>query len=127
MKNLTNAQNLWAYYKYDVMAHSQKHYQQIRQLFKYNQWSEEKNSTFHYLIEDALNTPATIGSLKNAYQHIWGYFKKVATKEEKETFLILLNTLSLTNDEVKPFLAQLSIIYQIDYLLNSSLLFPQFI
>ncbi|BAN93190.1 hypothetical protein SDSE167_0799 [Streptococcus dysgalactiae subsp. equisimilis 167] len=83
--SLKTYQKQWAYQKYWVMAHSQQHYNALRELFKGNQWSEEKVLTFHCLIEEAQAIPPTVKSLRTAYQHVWGYFKKVASQEEKTT------------------------------------------
>ena len=38
----------------------------------------------------ALALPENRGQVSNAFQHIWGYFKKQATAEEKADFMLLL-------------------------------------
>ncbi|ODJ71164.1 hypothetical protein [Brochothrix thermosphacta] len=49
------------------------------------------------------------------YQHVWGYFKRVATPEERA----LSASFSTTADELRPFLRELTV----KYLLSSALLF----
>lgn len=116
-------QTHWASYKYLVMAHSQVEYNYIRQLFKGSEWSPLKETSYQAALTRALNTPPTIGSLTNAYQHIWGYFKHVATSSEKAVFQDYLGDLTLTEDLVRPFLSQLTMTYQVPYLLKTKLLF----
>lgn len=115
-------QEEWAYNKYWVMARSQQYYEQIRLLAKDNEWSTEKNAEFEKLLAKAANEPPTVKTLTNAYQHVWGYFKKIATTEEKQTYLRLLQELSPQTDKLGPFLSRLTEKYQVTYLLNSRLL-----
>ncbi|WP_314060819.1 YbgA family protein [uncultured Vagococcus sp.] len=117
-------QQEWATWKYYVMSRSQQQYNDIRQLFSGNQWSPQKDAQFHSLLEEAQRTNPTLGSLRNAYQHVWGYFKRVATADEKKVFQQTLASLTLTRDEVAPLLRNLATHYQIDYLQQSKLLFP---
>lgn len=111
-----------AYNKYWVMAHSQQCYEQIRLLAKNNEWSEQKNIEFKNLLEKAASQIPTVKTLTNAYQHVWGYFKKTCTPEEKQTYLHLLQELSPIEDELGPFLSRLAEKYQVSYLLNSRLI-----
>ncbi|MGX7025057.1 YbgA family protein [Vagococcus hydrophili] len=113
----------WAYQKYFIMSHSQKEYLYIRQLFSTNNDDLEKK--FNESILRAEQTPPTKGSLTNAYQHVWGYFKKSATSEEKEKFQALLNSLPLDEKDIQRFCQKLSIQYDKKYLLQSRILFPK--
>ncbi|WP_270262137.1 YbgA family protein [Lactobacillus panisapium] len=115
-------QEKWAYNKYWVMAHSQAYYEQIRLLAKNNDWSDAKNAEFEDLLAKAASEPPTVKTLTNAYQHVWGYFKKIATTEEKQTYLRLLQELSPQTDKLGPFLSRLTEKYQVAYLLNSRLM-----
>lgn len=72
-------QEEWAYNKYWVMAHSQQCYEQIRQLAKNNEWSDQKAAAFHRLLDKAARQAPTTQTLTNTYQHVWGYFKKICT------------------------------------------------
>ncbi|HCM90500.1 MULTISPECIES: YbgA family protein [Vagococcus] len=116
-------ENEWAYQKYFVMAHSQKEYLYIRQLFSTT--NENLEEEFKEAILHAEQTPPTKGSLTNAYQHVWGYFKKCATSEEKEKFQALLNSLPLDEEDIRSFCQNLSIKYDKKYLLQSRILFPK--
>lgn len=113
----------WAYQKYFVMAHSQKEYLSIRQLF--SDGNENLEVAFKAAILRAEQTLPTKGSLTNAYQHVWGYFKKCATQEEKETYLDLLTHLSNDDQDIRKFCQKLSIKYNKEYLLQSRILFPK--
>lgn len=63
----------WGRYKYLVLEHSPKGYQEIRQLLK------DKNTypiiEFYRLIDEAMITPVKPGNAVNAARHVWGYFK----------------------------------------------------
>ena len=115
-------QEKWAYNKYWVMARSQQCYEQIRLLAKDNEWSAQKNAEFERLLERAAGQTPKVKTLTNAYQHVWGYFKKIATISEKQTYLQLLQELSPQNDDLGPFLKHLTEKYQVSYLLNSRLI-----
>ena len=49
-----------------------------------------RSSHVEDLIQQALALPENRGQVSNAFQHIWGYFKKQATAEEKADFMLLL-------------------------------------
>lgn len=115
-------QEEWAYNKYWVMAHSQQCYEQIRRLAKNNEWSDQKATAFHRLLDKAAHQAPTTQTLTNTYQHVWGYFKKICTKQEKQTYLHLLQTLSPQADDLGSFLGYLASKYQVTYLLNSRLI-----
>ena len=77
---------------------------------------------FERLLENAVGQTPTVKTLTNAYQHVWGYFKKIATTSEKQTYLQLLQELSPQKDDLGPFLKHLTEKYQVSYLLNSRLI-----
>lgn len=83
----TASQRLWAANKYLVLSHSQKIYLQIRAYLK-QEIVEVK--VVEALIYEALALEENRSTVVNAYQHIWGYFKKVAEDAEKQNFLNLL-------------------------------------
>jgi len=107
---------LWREEKYNVMFYSQNHYNAIRQAMK-NKASYEEISA---LIAQALNLTPTAGSMRNACQHMWGYFKKVATKEEKKQYEQLIQTTDFS--ELLTFLRRLAEKYEVTYLLESRVL-----
>lgn len=109
-------EKLWREEKYRVMFHSQKHYDQIRKAMR-DQLSYEQ---IEQLINDALQQTATEGSMRNACQHMWGYFSIVATPEEKQKYEELLKTCNITT--LISFLQQLATQYNVTYLIESTIL-----
>ncbi|MGG5371483.1 DUF1722 domain-containing protein [Enterococcus sp. AZ196] len=114
-------QKEWAQWKYFVMARSQREYLAIRQLFSGNHWSEEKREQFYLHLNIVKKMPIDLKAQKNAYEHVWGYFKKVAAPEEKQQFFIFLNQMTEIEDNALPYLKALAQKYQMDYLLTSHL------
>ena len=80
-------QNLWAKNKYLVLSHSSKIYLEIRTYLKQEEVSRNKVSE---LIKQAISLPEDKGQVTNALHHVWGYFKKYATKEEKDNFFEMI-------------------------------------
>lgn len=110
----------WSRYKYLVLSKSHTGYTKIRQLLK--DFDDDKTLTFYHLIEHNLSLPNDIGNQVNAAQHIWGYFKNIATTKQKDQFAKLLqdyqdNKIDLAR--VKNNLYKLTVEYQIQYLLDS--------
>jgi len=104
------------------MAHSQQAYNDIRQLAKNNDWSTDKEQALDKIIASTELIEPTKQTLTTAYQHVWGYFKKICTADEKKTYLILLTKLTPENNELGSFLKLLAIKYKVTYLLNSRLI-----
>lgn len=119
---MTAWQVKWAEHKYWVMAHSQQLYNQIRALAKNNDWSDETTVTFDSLLEAAARQVPTRKTLTTAYEHVWGYFKKIATLEEKSDYLRFLAELEADHDQLGPFLKNLTLKYQVPYLMQSRLI-----
>lgn len=107
---------LWREEKYNVMFHSQNHYNAIRQAMKNNASYEDVLMQ----IEQALSVTPTEGSMRNACQHMWGYFKKVADEEEKNQYEQLIQTTNFS--ELLSFLRGLAEKYEVTYLLESRVL-----
>ena len=80
-------QKQWAKNKYLVLSYSSKIYLEIRTYLKQEEVSLEKVDK---LIKQAINLPEDKGQVTNALHHVWGYFKKSATKEEKDNFFELI-------------------------------------
>ena len=78
---------LWARNKYLVLSHSSNIYNEIRQYFKNE---EVEVSHVQKLIDRASQIPEHRGQVCNAFQHIWGYFKKKATDDERKDYMFLL-------------------------------------
>ena len=80
-------QKQWAKNKYLVLSYSSKVYLEIRTYLKQEEVSLEKVNEF---IKQAISLPEDKGQVTNALHHVWGYFKKFATKEEKDNFFEMI-------------------------------------
>lgn len=110
----------WARYKYAILAHSQKHYQDIRSLLK------DKDSypviEFYSLIEQALDIRPEKNVEINAIDHIWGHVSKQATAKEKERYQIMKDDWlagEIKTSRLKNWLKRLAEKYGETYLLQS--------
>ena len=119
---LNHYQKRWAAEKYLVMAHSQAHYNALRLLFKGNQWTQEKELEFERLLKEAYQQTPTTKTLRTAYQHIWGYFKKKATSPEKDRYKELDQSLETRSADMHQFLRVLTQKYQPAYLVQSRIM-----
>ena len=81
------SQKLWARNKYLVLSYSSKIYLEIRTYLKQEEVSQNK---VRELIKQAVSLPEDKGQVTNALHHVWGYFKKYATKEEKDNFFEMI-------------------------------------
>ena len=81
-------QQLWARNKYLVLSHSSNIYNEIRQYLKNEQ---VELSLVQEMIDRACQIPEHRGQVCNAFQHIWGYFKKKATDAERKDYMLLLD------------------------------------
>ena len=84
----SQCQQLWARNKYLVLSYSSNIYNEIRQYLK-NEVVEV--SYVQNLIDRACQIPEHRGQVCNAFQHIWGYFKKKATDAERKDYMLLLD------------------------------------
>ena len=82
-------QQLWARNKYLVLSHSSNIYNEIRQYLKNE---EVEVSQVQEMIDRACQIPEHRGQVCNAFQHIWGYFKKKATDAERKGYMLLLDS-----------------------------------
>ena len=120
---ISQCQTLWARNKYLVLSHSSKIYLEIRQYLK-----SESVEAVHVqdLIDQAIALPENRGQVSNAFQHVWGYFKKKASTTEKEDFMHLLLRYQSGQAEQKDLVRavrNLLVKYPNPYLQNSTLLF----
>ncbi|GAA3733609.1 DUF1722 domain-containing protein [Salinicoccus jeotgali] len=125
MKERRETERLWAREKYRVMYHSQQHYNRLREALKRGAGITEVRG----LIEDAVAVPPTKGSMMNAFDHIWGYFKKECIVAERDRYANMKKEFkagNLTEEEMLDYLKSLAILYQQKYLLDSTMLFPAF-
>ena len=78
------------------------------------------------LIDQAVALPENRGQVCNAFQHVWGYFKKKASPAEKEDFMLLLLRYQSGQAEKKDLVRAVSdllVKYPNPYLQKSTLLF----
>jgi UV DNA damage endonuclease len=71
------------------MARSQKEYLVLRQLFSGNQWSEKKTEQFYQHLAEVKKLPINLNAQRNAYEHVWGYFKKSSYDRRKTTLFYI--------------------------------------
>ncbi|MEN6340357.1 MAG: UV DNA damage repair endonuclease UvsE [Clostridiaceae bacterium] len=110
----------WAKYKYSVLEKSPSAYQEIRELLKNKQ--SVSAAEFYRMVESALALSEDVGLAENALEHVWGYFKGLATPAEqaryrKKLSCYLEGTCSLA--QVKNTLRSLAEAYKITYLTDS--------
>ena len=81
-------QQLWAENKYLILSHSSNIYKDIRQYLKQE---VVEVSQVQEMIDRACQIPEHRGQVFNAFQHIWGYFKKKASLDERKDYMLLLD------------------------------------
>ncbi|MCI2947836.1 uncharacterized protein YbgA (DUF1722 family) [Staphylococcus caledonicus] len=121
MKERGYIEKLWREEKYHILFHSQYYYEEIRQLLKGSPSLEEVQQ----MIDIGLREEPTQGSIINAYDHMWGYFKKKATSSEKAQSLSLKQQFMNDNvysSELLKFLKTLADKYEVTYLQQSTIL-----
>ena len=123
LNQISQCQTLWAKNKYLVLSHSSKIYLEIRQYL---------NSDFleaahvQDLINQAIALPENRGQVCNAFQHVWGYFKKKTSPAEKEAFMLLLERYQAGQVEQEILVEAVKALlrkYPNSYLQQSTLLF----
>ena len=115
-------QQLWARNKYLVLSHSSNIYNEIRQYLKNE---EVEVSMVQEMIDRACQIPEHRGQVCNAFQHIWGYFKKKATDAERKDYMLLLDRYRFGQGSKEDLIAKtrdLLELYPNTYLQNSTLL-----
>ena len=118
----SQCQQLWARNKYLVLSHSSNIYNEIRQYLKNE---EVEVSHVQKLIDRACQIPEHRGQVCNAFQHIWGYFKKKATDAERKDYMLLLDRYRFgqaSKDDLISKTRELLERYPNAYLQNSTLL-----
>ena len=118
----SQCQQLWARNKYRVLSHSSNIYNEIRQYLKNE---EVEVSQVQEMIDRACQIPEHRGQVCNAFQHIWGYFKKKATDAERKDYMLLLDRYRFGQGSKEDLVAKtrdLLELYPNTYLQNSTLL-----
>lgn len=110
----------WSKYKYNILEHSNFHYNEIRELLKDKE--DYPVMEFYRIIDKSLELEEDIGSTINTALHIWGYFKSIADKNEKKKFFKLVEKYEngkRSKEALKNFLWKITLKYKESYLLNS--------
>ena len=118
----SQCQQIWARNKYLVLSHSSNIYNEIRQYLKNE---EMEVSHVQELINRACQIPEHRGQVCNAFQHIWGYFKKKATDAERKDYMLLLDRYRFGQASKEELIAQTRDLldrYPNTYLQHSTLL-----
>ena len=118
----SQCQQLWARNKYLILSHSSNIYNEIRQYLKNE---EVEVSQVQEMIDRACQIPEHRGQVCNAFQHIWGYFKKKATDAERKDYMLLLDRYRFGQASKEDLIAKtrdLLELYPNAYLQNSTLL-----
>ena len=118
----SQCQQLWARNKYLVLSHSSNIYNEIRQYLKNE---EVEVSQVQEMIDRACQIPEHRGQVCNAFQHIWGYFKKKAVDAERQDYMLLLDRYRFGQASKEDLIAKtrdLLELYPNTYLQNSILL-----
>lgn len=119
-KDIKYLEKEWSRYKYSVLEKSPDDYLKIRQLLKDK--SAYDAVSFYSIIETAISKEEEKGHAINALQHVWGYFKELATENEKSTFMKLMDEYMRSETSlqaVKIHLKKLTIKYGQEYLKSS--------
>ena len=118
----SQCQQLWARNKYLVLSHSSNIYNEIRQYLKNE---EVEVSMVQEMIDRACLIPEHRGQVCNAFQHVWGYFKKKATDAERKDYMLLLDWYRFGQASKEDVIAKTRDLlkrYPNTYLLHSTLL-----
>lgn len=118
----SQCQQLWARNKYLVLSHSSNIYNEIRQYLKNE---EVELSLVQEMIDRACQIPEHRGQVCNAFQHIWGYFKKKATDAERKDYMLLLDRYRFGQASKEDVIAKTRVLldcYPNTYLQHSTLL-----
>ena len=121
MRKRSDIEKLWRNEKYNVMMHSQKSYLNIRESLKRDITYDDLQSK----IDDAKDIVPTKGSIINTYDHMWGYFKKIATEEERNQYLKYKSQYQENEIQYQcliTFIYKLAVKYNQKYLLESTIL-----
>ena len=115
----------WSKYKYLVLEKSQQIYKKIRAIFANSNRETPINlraQSFYSCLEDALALDESKGDVINAASHVWGYFSKLATDQEKNKWLNALQAYQedqITCHQLKKTLYKHAQNQSQNYLLNS--------
>lgn len=120
-KEIKTLEQEWSRYKYLILEHSPVSYEAIRALLK--EKSSYPATVFYWMLEDAMKIQPGPGNAINAAQHVWGYFRDIASEQEKMSFLRYAEECrqggSSGINKLKRLLWRLTEKYQEPYLMDS--------
>ncbi len=114
-----NGCQYWAQHKYSVMARGYAYYKDVQSYLRDTGGSSLKEPD--ELIERILNLlelPVTRPALANVVDHLWGYFKREASDEEKSFYLLKRDC---DQAALVRYLFDLAVKYKKSYLLQSTI------
>jgi UV DNA damage endonuclease len=107
----------WARYKYFVMEKDIGAYHSIGGLFNSGGFDFDR---FYSIIDEAIKKEPDRGLETNAVMHVWGYFKKLASDDEKKRYARYIEKINdVSIETIKTFLFSLAVKYDIGYLKES--------
>ena len=118
--SISHLENEWARYKYLVLSRDPNEYKAIRALLKDK--SAYPVREFFDIVDAALQKGENAGYEINAAQHVFGYFRKLASSTEKELIIETISQYSrndATLAKLKTELLHLARKYDVRYLLES--------
>lgn len=115
-----NSSMFWSHYKYSVMARGYNYYKEV-QKFLHNRkdYPISEDDEFINLVFAYMQSRSTDKSLQNVLDHLWGYFKKVRSQKERDTFRSIKQCKSF--DLQLQYIFALAQKYRIKYLLQSTI------
>lgn len=122
MKNKKILEEIWSKNKYLVLSKSHKIYLEIRDYLKNE---DVEKYVLEEMIEKAKLIPDDKGQFINVIEHVWGYFKKNVSENEKETFLRyikLYKNNDIKKEDIIDYIRKLLIKYPNEYIENSTLI-----
>lgn len=114
-------EQLWKQHKYEVLWHDQNKYKAIREKLKYSTTIEEIET----LINEAINTTPSKGSIVNAYDHMWGYFKRNCSSSERNLHNYLKEAFKkeeIDETYLLQFLKSMANYYDMSYIKTSTII-----
>lgn len=107
----------WAHHKYSIMARGYQYYKEV-QSFINNRPNIpiNKDNSLIEKVQEFMQRPVSKKALGSVLLHLWGYFKKEASPEEKSSFF----NFNSSAQKMK-FIYDMSVKYQKNYLLHSTI------
>lgn len=110
---------IWRKEKYKVMYYDQNQYNYIRNLMRHQFDDLEE---LQRIMDETYKGVPSAGSKLNSIQHMWGYFKKKCTDDEKKEFLALCQNVELNEQAILLMLKNMADAYEVRYLQESTIL-----